>query len=117
MCRDEMMDEELAGMVNYTDETVPAEMPVMEREEELPWQAAADTEGAAEKSRPAVYIRKRTDLQRIGSGLKWLLPCGVVAWILWQFWMNDLMAMEAAYPCIFVCGCIGAGGFFWNARA
>ena len=112
-----MFDEELAGMVNYSDDTVPQEMPVMEWEEVTPKQAAADTEVAAEKSRPAVYIRKRTDLQRIGSGLKWLLPCACVCFLLWQFWMNDLMAMKAAYPCIFVCGCIGASGFFWNARA
>ena len=41
MCRDEMMDEELAGMVNFTDETVPAEMPVMERERTIPQSPAA----------------------------------------------------------------------------
>lgn len=114
----DMFDEELAGMVSYTDETEPAQMPVMEQKAkpksvEKP---AAAAEESTETSKPTAYIRKRTDVQRIGSGLKWLLPCAGIAWILWMFWMDGLMAMEAAYPCILACGCIGFGGGLWNAR-
>lgn len=114
MKKDEIMDEELTGMVNYADETVMAEMPVMEckpaPKEESKHENVYDAEYAP------VFTGKRTDLQRIGSGLRWLVPCAGIAWLLWIFWMNDLMAMKAAYPCIFVCGCIGFGGFCWNAR-
>jgi hypothetical protein len=114
----EMFDEDLIGMVNFTDETAPKQMPVMEQKEsQEKKQIAVNDEKYTEQSKRTAYIRKRTDLQRIGSGLKWLLPCGIIAWMLWQFLMNDLMVMKAAYPCIFACGCIGFGGFFWNARA
>lgn len=110
-------DDELAGMVNYTDETVPQQMPAMERKVQEAPKAVETTDGSTEEIRRPVYIRKRTDLQRIGSGLRWLLPCAVIAYLLWWFEVNGLMAMQASYPCVVACGCIGFGGFFWNARA
>lgn len=116
----EMFDEDLKEIMGdrYDDGETPAEMPVMEHKgsQEKKQIAVNDEEYTAQSKRPA-YIRKRTDIQRIGSGLKWLLPCGIIALMLWQFWMNDLMVMKAAYPCILACGCIGFGGFCWNARA
>lgn len=115
----EFFDEDLKEIMGdlYDDGDTPIETPAMEQKErhEAKENAVNAEEPTVQSKRPA-YIRKRTDIQRIGSGLKWLLPCGIIALMLWQFWMNDLMVMKAAYPCIFACGCIGFGGFCWNAR-
>lgn len=108
MSKDEIMDEELIGMVSYTDETAPAEMPRMEHK------AAPKAEPKHADVRDAEYVplvtRKRTDMGRVAGCAKWIGICGGISMLLWCFWVNDLMAMEAAYPCILASAVIGGIG-------
>ena len=46
---------------------------------------------------------------------KWLGICGGIAMLLWWFQINDLMAMQAAYPCIVACGILGGFGVGMHA--
>ena len=114
MSRDELMDEELTGMVNYTDETVPTEMPRMESK------PAPKEEPKHADVRDAEYVplftRKRTYMDRIAGCVKWMFPCGGIAILLWWFQINDLMAMQAAYPCILACSIVGAFGTGINVK-
>ena len=124
MSKDELMDEELAGMVNSTDETVPGGIPGMERERTIPQSPAATApftqgsrkgcgEGPGQAVPVAEYVPVKVQrglVDRLYSCVMWLGVCGSIAMLLWWFWQNDLMAMEAAYPCILACGVIGAFG-------
>ena len=93
MCKDEVMDEELAGMVNYTDETVPAEMPVME------CKAKAAPQPAPKKSEPvdAQYIpfpkAERDFMDRLRNCAAWGGVCGAISMLMWWFEVNGLMAI------------------------
>lgn len=119
MSKDELMDEELAGMVSYTDETVPAEMPTMEVK---PRNTDNADQGVKRVKKGPVFRdeyyvpvpkapkAKRNLVDRLFDCVVWLGVCGGIAMLLWWFWQNDLMAMEAAYPCILACGVIGAFG-------
>lgn len=117
MCKDEFMDDELAGMVNYTDETVPAEMPAME---EKPHNTEANTEKrvkrVAEDCNDCPFTKKRSFLDRLWDMTKWLGICGGICMLLWWFEMNGLMVTKAARPCAFASGCIGFFGAGMNFR-
>ena len=104
MSKDEIMDEELTGMVNYTDETVPAEMPRMEQKPKVKKTAAIDAEYA-----PFPNERRGT-MERVKGCATWGLICGGISMLLWWFYVNDLMAIQAAYPCIVACGILGGFG-------
>lgn len=117
---DDIFDKDLAEMVNYTDETVAAEMPVMERK-------AQDAPKTAPKATPkqnepmdAEYVpvkkAERSAMDRLLSCVKWLGVCGGISMLLWWFEVNGLMAMEAAYPCILVSAMIGTGGVVWSVK-
>lgn len=108
MRKDELMDEELVGMVSYTDETVPAKMPVMEQKPKT--KAEPKTEEAMDATYAAMPEKKRNPVDRLFDMTKWLGICGGISMLMWWFWQNDLMAMEAAYPCILLSGCIGCFG-------
>ena len=111
MCKDEFMDDELVGMVNYSDDTVPQQMPVMERK------VAPKAEGSAmDASFEILPKKKRGLIDKLYDMMKWLCVCGCIARLLWWFWQHDLMAMEAAYPCILACGVIGSFGAGMNFK-
>lgn len=109
MSKDEFMDEELVGMVSYSDETVPAEMPVMKTSHNAKARCA-ESEGKA----APLFSRKRTVMDRLFGCVKWLIPCGGISMLLWWFQINGLMDMIAAYPCILACGIVGAFGTGMN---
>lgn len=118
---DDMFFGELAGMVNFSDETVPAEMPVMEQKERHKAKETAPAAPAPEfvpVNGPAVPVikAKRGLMDRLFDCFVWLGITGGIAMLLWWFWMDGLMAMEAAYPCILACGIIGAFGAGMNIR-
>ena len=110
MCKDEIMDEELTGMVNYTDETVPAEMPCMDRKTQRNSNARKGDKRVAVNCHDCPFAKKRNLLDRLRDMAKWLGICGGICMLLWWFEVNGLMAMDAAYPCIFASGCIGFFG-------
>lgn len=109
MSKDEIMDEELIGMVSYTDETAPVEMPVMERKAKCKHYEGAENAEDAKNWYPVG--KQEVSLQnRLVGCVKWLGICGGISILLWWFQVNDLMAMQAAYPCIVVCGILGGFG-------
>lgn len=113
MCKDDFeFGEELAGMVNYTDETAPAEMPVMEQKPSPKAKERAAAVPVAEYE--PVPKTQRNLVDRLYSCVMWLGVCGCIAMLLWWFNVNGLMAMEAAYPCILACGVIGSFGAGMN---
>lgn len=114
MSKDEIMDEELAGMVNHKDETGSVAMPVMEQKPRP--KAEPKTEEAMDASYVTMTEKPRDLIDGLFGMTKWMGICGGIAMLLWWFWQNDLMAMEAAYPCILACGVIGAFGAGMNFR-
>lgn len=113
MSKDEFMDEELAGMVSYTDETVPEEMPVMERKIAP---KAAEKGAAQDAEYTPVPGTARGTMEKLRTCATWLGVCGGIAMLMWWFEVNGLMAMEAAYPCILASAVIGAAGTGWSAK-
>lgn len=112
-----MFDEELAAMVNYTDETVPAEMPVMERK-------AKEVQYVPQKEEPSRMVvaeenpfpkPKRGTMDRLLEMCIWMLVCGMISYTMWWFEVNNLMAMEASYPCVLISAIVGAAGTTWSA--
>ena len=110
MCKDEIMDEELTGMVNYTDETVPAEMPCMDRKPE-----GKEKPAAVDAEHASFPVRKRGTMDRVKGCATWGLICGGISMLMGWSYVNDLMAMQAAYPCIVACGILGGFGVGKNA--
>ena len=115
-----MFDEELAGMVNYSDDTVPQEMPVMEVKPR-----PVNTEPIAEKRVNRVaedcgecpyFKKKRSTIDKLYDMTKWLGVCGCISMLMWWFWQNGMMDMEAAFPCILLSGCIGTFGAGWSVK-
>lgn len=112
-----IFDEDLKSMLGgmYQDDTEPApqQMPALEQKVEARKAAAPKAVEkpveAATESIP-VPVKQRDWVDKAIDILKWLIVCGSISMLLWWFWQNDLMAMEAAYPCILGCGVIGAFG-------
>lgn len=111
--KDEFMDEDLIGMLNFTAETVPQQMPVMEQKHVTDPNVVVVTEDDICASVPKM---QRGTMERLKHGSAWIGVCGGIAMLMWWFWVNDLMAMEAAYPCILACGVIGAFGAGMNFK-
>lgn len=110
--------EELAAMVNYTDATIPKQMPGMETKAKP--KAAQQSEPARDESMDAEYkvlaAKPRDLIDRLFDMTKWMGICGGICMLLWWFEVNGLMAMEAAYPCILATAMIGTGGTVWSAK-
>ena len=109
---EEFFDADLAEMVNYTDETMPTEMPVMERKA---------TEKVLTKSEPmdATYVpvkRKRGAAERIFRAMMWFLICGGISMLMWWFWINEMMVSDAAYFCIWLSSIVCAFGVAWSVK-
>lgn len=104
---DDLMDKELIGMINYTDDTAPMEEPVSAPAEPV----KEDRPVVVEKEEMPEFMRKKRNyVDCIAGCAKWMGLCGGIAMLLWWFQINSLMALEAAYPCILACGVLGGYG-------
>lgn len=114
----EDFDNDLQSMVNYSDKTVPAAMPVMEQKARP--KAEQQSEPAKDEAMDAAYAvltqKPRDLIDRLFGMTKWMGICGGICMLLWRFEVNGLMAMEAAYPCILVSAMVGTAGAVWNAK-
>ena len=98
-------------MVNFTDETAPAEMPALECEKHEPKKQPAPKKSEVKDADYCPFPEKqKTAMDRLQSCCVWLGICGGISMLMWWFWMNGLMAMEAAYPCILASAAIGGIG-------
>ena len=122
---DEMLDQELQGVMgDMILSDVPKQMPVMEVKPKSNTNAEVNTAVETEKRVKRIaedcsdcpFTKKRSLFDRLLDMTKWLGICGGICMLMWWFWVNDLMAMEAAYPCILACGVIGAFGAGMNFR-
>lgn len=117
-------DDELASMVNYSDETAPTAMPVMEVKSKSNTNSEVNTEGKTEKRVKRIaedcndcpFTKKRSLFDRLLDMTKWLGICGGICMLLWWFEVNGQMDMEAAYPCILLSAMIGSGGVVWSVK-
>ena len=122
---EEFFDDELVGMVDCSDDTAPQQMPVMEVKSKSNMYAEVNTEvntdnaqvntekrvkRIAEDCSECPFTKKRSLFDRLWDMTKWLGICGGISMLMWWFWMNGMMDMEAAFPCILLSGCIGCFG-------
>lgn len=113
---DEFFDEELQSIgVVFTDETIPAQMPMMESTPR-PKEAEKPKGAASKEECPPTPKYAPSYMDRIAGCVKWMIPCGGIAMLLWWFEINGLMDMIAAYPCILACGIVGAFGTGMNVK-
>ena len=103
-----MFDEDLIGMVNFTDETAPKQMPVMEQKSRPKVEKKANEATVAEFVQ--VQEKKRSTMDRIANSAKWGGICGAISMMLWWYEVNGMMDMEAAYPWIIVCALLAGFG-------
>lgn len=116
-----VFDEDLKSMLGgmYQDDTDPApkQMPTLEQKVEARKAAAPKVaEKPAETVDVFVPVKKRDEVDKAIDVLKWLIVCGSISMLMWWFWQNDLMAMEAAYPCILASAMVGTGGVVWSVK-
>ena len=98
---DEIFDEGLMEIMGerYDGGDNPVQMPVMERKE------------APKKHEEAMFTSaERKAMDRLANMTKWVGICGGISMLMWWFLTNDLMAMEAAYPCIVGCALLAGFG-------
>ncbi len=121
--QEEIFDEELQAMgIPFEDETEPKEMPRMEPDASADAakakckQVCQEGQGQAKNTNWYPMEKRNTSLQdRLVGCVKWMGICGGISMLLWWFQINDLMAMQAAYPCIVACGILGGFGVGKNA--
>lgn len=116
-----VFDEDLKSMLGgmYQDDTEPApkQMPTLEQKVEARKAAAPKVEKKpAETVEEFVPVKKRDEVDKAIDVLKWLIVCGSISMLMWWFWQNNLMAMEAAYPCILASAMVGTGGVVWSVK-
>ena len=116
-----IFDEDLKSMLGgmYQDDTEPApkQMPTLEQKVEARKAAAPKVEEKpAEAVEEFVHVKKRDGIDKAIDSLKWLIVCGSISMLMWWFWQNNLMAMEAAYPCILASAMVGTGGVVWSVK-
>ena len=102
--------------VKFTDETAPAQMPVMESKPIGPGAQKKPTK-LVEKAECPFPKPPKGFLENLASCAVWTGVCGGIAMLLWWFEINNLMAQVAAFPCIVVCSILAGLGVGWNARA
>lgn len=102
--------------VKFTDETVPAQMPVMEPKPIGPGAQAKPTK-QVEKTECPFPKAPKGFMDKLMGCATWAMICGGIAMLLWWFEINGLMAQVAAFPCIVVCSILAGLGVGWNARA
>ena len=110
----DMFDEDLKEIMGdrYDDGDAPIEMPAMETKKPAPEaEKPAPKKSVADDAQYVPYPNERHGvMDRLRVIATWLGICGGISMLLWWFWMNDLMAMEAAYPCILASAVIGGIG-------
>ena len=116
-----VFDEDLKSMLGgmYQDDTEPApkQMPTLEQKVEARKAASPKVEEKpAEVVEKFVPAKKRDEVDKAIDVLKWLIVCGSISMLMWWFWQNNLMAMEAAYPCILPSAMVGTGGVVWSVK-
>lgn len=123
---DEMLDQELQGVMgDMILSDVPKQMPVMEVKSKSNINAEVNTEvntanaevktekrvkRIAEDCSDCPFTKKRSLFDRLWDLTQWIGICGGISMLMWWFWMNGMMDMEAAFPCILLSGCIGCFG-------
>ena len=112
---DEMLDQELQGVIgDMILRDVPKQMPVMEVKSRSNTNAEVNTEKRvkriAEDCSDCPFTKKRSLFDRLWDMTQWIGICGGISMLMWWFWMNGMMDMEAAFPCILLSGCIGCFG-------
>ena len=123
---DEMLDQELQGVMgDMILSDVPKQMPVMEVKSKSNTNAEVNTEvntdnaevktekrvkRIAEDCSDCPFTKKRSLFDRLWDLTQWIGICGGISMLMWWFWMNGMMDMEAAFPCILLSGCIGCFG-------
>lgn len=108
---DELMDNELAGMVNYIDETADMHMPIVERE------TKSHVGTPVVKALGCAYPNARRGIRhKVRDCAVWLFVSISIAALMAWFWKEGLMDMVAAYPCITGSLVIGAAGTAWSAK-
>ena len=123
---DEMLDQELQGVMgDMILSDVPKQMPVMEVKSKSNTNAEVNTEvntanaevktekrvkRIAEDCNDCPFTKKRSLFDRLWDLTQWFGICGGISMLMWWFWMNGMMDMEAAFPCILLSGCIGCFG-------
>ena len=123
---DEMLDQELQGVMgDMILSDVPKQMPVMEVKSKSNINAEVNTEvntanaevntekrvkRIAEDCNDCPFTKKRSLFDRLWDMTQWFGICGGISMLMWWFWMNGMMDMEAAFPCILLSGCIGCFG-------
>lgn len=123
---DEMLDQELQGVMgDMIPSDVPKQMPVMEVKSKSNTNAQVNTEvntdnaqvntekrvkRIAEDCSDCPFTKKRSLFDRLWDLTQWIGICGGISMLMWWFWMNGMMDMEAAFPCILLSGCIGCFG-------
>ena len=112
----ELFDKDLKEVMGgrYDDGDTPTEMPVMECKHKPQAEKKPDPAPVAEfnpfpKAAPSF-------MDRLTSCATWACVCGGISMLLWWFQINDLMAMEAAFPCILVCTLLAGYGVGTNIR-
>ena len=97
---DEIFDEGLMEIMGerYDGGDDPVQMPVMERK-------------VAQNKQDVTFTpAERKAIARLANMTKWVGICGGISMLMWWFLTNDLMAMEAAYPCIVGCALLAGFG-------
>lgn len=112
----DMFDEDLKEVMGdrYDDGETPTEMPVME---------CKATPKAVPQKRELVdeqYVpypkAERSYMDRLRGCATWSCICGAISMLMWWFQVNDLMAMEASYPCILICALLAGFGVGKNIK-
>ena len=113
---DEIFDEELRAMgIPYEDETAPTEMPRMEPKYECKCESREGPGEAKDACYAPVHNARGNAGKHMIGCVKWAGICGGISMLLWWFQVNDLMAIQAAYPCIVACGILGGFGVGMHA--
>lgn len=103
MSKDEFIDEELQAIgVPFTDLTKESQQPT-------PAVAAADEEQAVDAHWIQVPKVAPGLLDQLKGCAKWVTVCGGISALLLFFQTNELMAIQAAFPCI--CACMTLAGY------
>ena len=112
----DMFDDELMEVMcnRYEQDEIPTEMPALECKKAVQQTVPQKREAADSQFNP--FHKERSLMDRLRSCATWIGICGGISMLMWWFWINDLMAMEAAYPCILACGVIGAFGSGMNFK-
>lgn len=107
----EMFDEDLKGIMGdrYDDgEEAVVQMPVMESKSRP--KAAQQTNEVEDAQYVQIPKMEPDFMARLKGCAKWAGVCGGISMLLWWFLVNDMMVIEAAYPCILACALLTGFG-------